>query len=136
MLGLLNKRNITCVLYVWHVAITFICVYFDVRVDQGGCRPGSNLHTEVDFHNRISTFYFFLVSAPNLREHMLGLFNKHNITCALYVWHVAIMFICVKLNVRVHQCGCQPGSNVHTEVDFHIRISNFLLFYGLSTQSA
>ena len=69
MLGLLNKRKITCVLYVWHVAIMFICVYLDVRVHQGGCQPGSNVHTEVDFHTtRISTFYFFFGSAIKLRE--------------------------------------------------------------------
>ena len=70
MLGLLNKRKNTCVLYVWHVAIMFICVYLDVRVRQGGCQPGSNVHTEIDFHTQVYDFYviFFFDLATKMRE--------------------------------------------------------------------
>ena len=42
MLGLLNNRKNTCVLYVWHVAIMFICVHLDVWVHQGRYQPGAN----------------------------------------------------------------------------------------------
>jgi hypothetical protein len=130
LLGLLSKRLITFILYIWQVAIMFICVYLDVQVHRGGCRPGSNVHTEVESHTRNPFFCFcVLYSAPNRRAWLLGLLIKHKITLVLYICQVAIMFICVYLDVRVHRGGCQPGSNVHTEVDSHTRNPLCFVFY-------
>ena len=61
---MLIKRKITLILCIRRVAIIFICVYLDVQVHRGGCRPGSNVHMEVDSHTRIPLFVYFLTQRP------------------------------------------------------------------------
>jgi hypothetical protein len=117
-LGLLIKRKITLVLYIWQVAIMLICVCLGVHVHRGGCRPGSNVHTKVESHTRNPLFCLFYL-APNRRAWLLSLLMKRKITLILYIWQVAIMLIFVCLDVQVHRGGCRPGSNVHTEVESH-----------------
>ena len=42
----------------------FFGVCLDVQVHRGGCRPGSNVHMEVDSHPRIPLFVYFLIQHP------------------------------------------------------------------------
>ena len=114
-----------------------MCVYLGVRVRRGGCWPGSNVHMEVDSHTRIPLFCLFFDSAPNRRAWLRGLLIKRKITLILCMWQVAIVFICVCLDVQVHRSGYRPGSNVHTEVESHTRNQLFMcVFLKLGTQSA
>jgi hypothetical protein len=55
----LNARLRSSCTYGRSLSCCFICVCLDVQVHRGGCRPGSNVHTEVESHTRNPLFFGF-----------------------------------------------------------------------------
>ena len=88
-----------------------ICVYLDVQVLRGGCRPGSNVHiTEVDSGTRFPLFVYFLDSAPNRRAWLRGLFIKRKITLILCMWQVGGVLHTIQR--RAFACTCMRHCDI------------------------